>query len=824
MSISLETLALANAYAKKQGGGGGGSVTVDTALSTTSKNPVQNKVLTGKINEVVEEVDELKSSLSRDEDEIKDLQGQVFTYKQNGVYNVTAGTYFTTSTFSGWITDYVALKDMSVEKFLIPIKARSTAITKVRLFYGTGSYIDTTSTDYTDIDVNIPANTRETIAFEKKVTIAQDDHFFVGYACNQYCDMQGYNELAPSYGGSAYQGSGNLPSNSNWYNSYATTYKSELYYIEKIDVIPVDSIAPIQQPKLAFAELIEPKNLLNVDDEDQCKIGCWYYNTNVGSPVIAKDLHGQYAYTAVKVKVYDATAVTISTYPATPNSPKVYWMGAVDKDMILLEYSLINTTVPVTYNNLPENTYYVLFSVTTMNTEILDTIIVVKGTTAATKYVKGEGEKWKLNKCKAESLNEEEDVSYLKLPVAYDLVVGDTFQLFKKGIVNAVNPDIYDVVFTCSKGKAFTRFFEITPDTAETLPLNVSIYGEGHKLLDSGVVNLVIRAKATSPQSTVNVLCVGDSLTNYGQWPKELYRRLTANDGTPIGDNLSNINFIGTRENGGVHYEGYGGWTFASYNTANVGSNAKVITCTHDKTEADDQHSIYKDSTNATWKLETIEAGQIKILAVSGEGADFPSTGTLTWVSGGVHHSNIVYTASANAPGNPFWDADEKKVDFEAYCEGLGVSGIDYVFVLLGWNNLGTTESAYKTAAQTFIGNVKASYPNAKIVLMGLEIPARDGLANNYGANNGYAYYYKVQQYAFEMDKWYEDIAADNTNVLHINIAGQFDTENNMRTSTRLVNTRNPNTETYQSNGVHPAESGYLQIADAAYRAITGLL
>ena len=41
MAVSIETLALA----RKNGGGGGGSVTVDSALSDSSTNPVQNKVV-----------------------------------------------------------------------------------------------------------------------------------------------------------------------------------------------------------------------------------------------------------------------------------------------------------------------------------------------------------------------------------------------------------------------------------------------------------------------------------------------------------------------------------------------------------------------------------------------------------------------------------------------------------------------------------------------------------------------------------------------------------------------------------------------------------
>lgn len=415
------------------------------------------------------------------------------------------------------------------------------------------------------------------------------------------------------------------------------------------------------------------------------------------------------------------------------------------------------------------------------------------------------------------------DVEYIKAPSEYNLVVGDTFQLFYKGIINAVHPENYDVVINCSKGKAFERFYEITPSTAETLSMTISLYGLNHELLESKLVSLNIHEKASSPSAVKNVLCVGNSLTVNGEWVKEVHRRLTQTGGTPEGDGLNNINFIGTKVSNGVHYEGYGGWTFRSYNTENVSENSKVITCSHDKTQ-DDQHSIYKASNNSTWKLETIENGQIKILNVSGSPSTFPSTGSLTWVSGGTNHNDIVYTASANSAGNPFWDSATGKVDFATYASNLGASSIDYVYVLLGWNSAGTREADYKAMAQTFIDNVHASFPNAEIVLIGLEIPARNGLANNYGATGIYSQYFALMQYVFSLDKWYADLASDNANVSSINLSGQFDTEYNMQTATRQVNTRNSATETYQSNGVHPANSGYMQIADAVYRDITAKL
>ena len=407
----------------------------------------------------------------------------------------------------------------------------------------------------------------------------------------------------------------------------------------------------------------------------------------------------------------------------------------------------------------------------------------------------------------------------LSLPNEYQLVVGDTFELFWKGIIQAVNLYNYNIRATCSIGSCYSRKFEVTPSATGTFPLTISIEDNGGNVLDTATVNLVVNEVATSPATTKNVLCVGDSLLSNGQWAFESYRRLTASGGTPIGAGLTNIDYIGTKTLNGAGFEGYGGWTFYSYNTSMASNEFVWVSCTHTKTAAD-QHSIYQDTNGAHWKIETIEPTRLKMIRTSGTTA-MPSSGTLTYVSGGTDTSNIVYTSSATAAGNPFWNESSESVDFAAYASRLGVSTIDYCYVMLGWNSTGASESAYKSQVRTFIDNLLSDFPNCKIAVMGIEVPSLDGIGRNYGCS--WNYYDKLKK-VFVFNKWYAEIADEYANVHFVNIAGQFDTENNMQTDTRFVNVRNSATEVYQSNGVHPATSGYNQIADAVYRDITAQL
>lgn len=405
------------------------------------------------------------------------------------------------------------------------------------------------------------------------------------------------------------------------------------------------------------------------------------------------------------------------------------------------------------------------------------------------------------------------DTVAVHMPAEYRLVTGDTFELFWKGIVEAFDPYAHDILCKCDIGSCFARKFSVMPSTTGDHNLTVSVRDNAGNVLGSASTVLKVVHKASSPSSPKNVLCVGDSLTAPGIWPHELDRRLTGTGGTPIADGLSNIKFIGTQKHNDTAFEGYGGWTFTTYNRESKSTAYVWITCTHDKTVAD-QHSTYRDANGAVWKIETIETSKLKMIRQSGS-TSMPVSGTLTHASGGEHMSSIVFTASETAAGNPFWDENEGKVNFASYAQRIGASSIDYCYVLLGWNATGSSENAYKTEVRTFINNLLASYPSCVVVLMGVQVPSLDGFGTSYGCD--WNYMDKLRR-VHDFDQWYADVAAEYSNVHTVSVAGQFDAEYGYPTSIVPVNVRSSKTEDRQSNGVHPSNDGYMQIADAAYR------
>lgn len=410
----------------------------------------------------------------------------------------------------------------------------------------------------------------------------------------------------------------------------------------------------------------------------------------------------------------------------------------------------------------------------------------------------------------------------IKLPEKYDLVVGDNFELFYKGIFNAIDPLRFDFELSFDEGNyghSYRRKFEWTPTERDIgdHKLYITVRDDDGCEIDSSSVILRVVPIPTSPRTEKVVLCIGDSLTRNGVWCAEAYRRLTAKDGSPVGYGLKNIRFIGDKVLDGAGYVGYGGWQFNSYNTEYKNGKNYNIYGNFDKTDAD-QHSLYKDEAGNVWKLESISEGEIKIIMEAGAPRTLPSFGRLVHESGGENSEDIVYSSSAETAGNPLWNSETSRVDFSKFTEDHGAEKIDFCYVLLGWNATNLDECRFKSHAREFLDNLLSAYPDCKITLMGLQVPSRDGMGQNYGV--AWKYYEKLQA-VWNINKWYVEISKEDkysSSVEYMNLAGQFDTEYSMPTKEVAVNNRLSETEIRQCNGVHPAQSGYLQIADAVLR------
>ena len=423
----------------------------------------------------------------------------------------------------------------------------------------------------------------------------------------------------------------------------------------------------------------------------------------------------------------------------------------------------------------------------------------------------------------------------ITLPDVFHAVVSDTLQLFYRGIVEHPYPYQYNIEFRCDIGKNTARYFEVTPEAGQVgdHTLRVNVRDHLDNILATGTTILRVHAVGASPEIRKNVLCVGDSLTSSGTWCREALRRLTEAGGTPAGHELSNIRFIGTKKNGPCGYEGYGGWTWASYLSAPTATKLGMwVYCSHDK-DSTDQHSLWEDASGNIWSMETIETTRIKFTRYQDHTAPMPlGAGTLHHYQNATHTADINYDETVYAEGNPFWDSDEGQVNFRTYCERNGFDRVDYMVTLLSWNGMAaSTYSNSETLITNHVTNAKQlirilheQYPNAKVKMMGIQLPSvNGGTGHSYGANSQYSNWYGLVRSVMNMNRAYQEMANEDefsSYVEFINISGQFDSENNMPRQSKAVNTRSSVTEQVGTNGVHPATEGYYQIGDAAYRAL----
>lgn len=427
-------------------------------------------------------------------------------------------------------------------------------------------------------------------------------------------------------------------------------------------------------------------------------------------------------------------------------------------------------------------------------------------------------------------------MKYINLAKEYDLVVGDVFELFYRGIICLHNPYKYYIFVRCEKGSPYDRYYTFKPSKSDVgdYPLTISLIDDDGNVIDKESTILHIH-EPKQPKNKLNVLCIGDSITFNGVWPKEGFRRFTKNDGTPVGLGYENtLKMIGTcqKEESGsmVGYEGYGSWTWKSFCTNDLVSTTSPVWIDVDSHNLDenDQHSVWKSGT-LEWILESIEPKRLKFKRGSNNFTPLPKIeNVFEHVNGGIHHSSINVLKHEFELGNPFWNEKINDIDFKYYVEKNNFETIDLVYILLTWNGLykpyNTDFSHHTDYAKYLIRKIHEAYPNAHITLLGIQIcSVNGGIASNYGANGPYSDTFGTITTAFNYNKCIQALTEEDefkSYCRYVDTKAQFDSEYNMPSIDKPVNSRSKIVEKIGTNGVHPNMDGYLQIGDVFYRAL----
>jgi hypothetical protein len=383
---------------------------------------------------------------------------------------------------------------------------------------------------------------------------------------------------------------------------------------------------------------------------------------------------------------------------------------------------------------------------------------------------------------------------------------------------------------------SFTSFTDSTP-TAGERNLVFKVYDDNQNVLAQSSTILKLVNYPKSPVNEKHILCIGSSTIDGGEIVGETQRRLLTNNGTPEGNGLSNITFVGRQivSYGGqtVHLEGNSGWAWKDYATEGRGARTFrfYLSGSGNQVVQGNQYTNNGHVYTVT-EVNTIEGVETIKCETDASTSSPTASGTLTPISGATY-SALTYTSAVQDSSNPFWDSMNQKLDFTSYVNNYCDGSIDIVYTLLGVNAMFEGVAAQEGYVRTFIESLHTEFPNCKIVLATDAYPSMKLMMPGYGANGDYfANTYKVKVWMADVFNMYKSLSKEYSTRTEDPIdvsfelwAAQVDIDYNSEVMEKAVNTRNNSyKEPYAANTIHPGIKGYYQEADALYRSIVANL
>lgn len=350
----------------------------------------------------------------------------------------------------------------------------------------------------------------------------------------------------------------------------------------------------------------------------------------------------------------------------------------------------------------------------------------------------------------------------LLLPPAVYAVPGHEISIYFDNVILTPCAKNYLFDADCKFGRQDQERWRCIPDAKDTgsFPFSLKVFDCSDKLAGEASTTVYLTPENAGAGKNISLLIVGDSLTDASVYPKELYK-LFKNEGNP------NVKFIGSHGGHGAEvkegvpgHEGRGGWTWNSF-------------CTR-------------------WADEAAK--------------------------------DKVYRSKS-----PFLVLKEGKpvLDFKAYCDKYNDGKApDFITVMLGINDSfgANDETIEKTIdnmfqyADTLLAEFRKVGPETKIGIVLIPPPAatQDAFGSNYKCGQTRWQYRKNQHRVVE--RLIQKFAGkEKENLFIIPAYVNIDCVNNYPKKQETINSRTTAKISRDSNGVHPAAEGYLQIADSIY-------
>ena len=353
----------------------------------------------------------------------------------------------------------------------------------------------------------------------------------------------------------------------------------------------------------------------------------------------------------------------------------------------------------------------------------------------------------------------------LILPDTIPAVAGIECNLYFDNVVLSAHPDrlLFDAI--CSKGKQQTERWTWIPSEADagSHSLELIVRDEQNQKLASARTTIQVASANRGAGKNATLLMIGDSLTHASIYPKRVVER---------GDHLAGpkVVLMGSHaplsETPAIRHEGYGGWTAKRFVTHFTGT------------------------------------------ARTGEYAK--------------RGSPFLYKSESELP----------KLDFSAYCRDTNEGRFpDVATIFLGPNDIFSFDDDsleggiddMLTHLDQLVQMLNSAAPKTKVAIL-LPVPpaaSQDAFGSNYGSGQTRWQYRRNQHRLVEsMFKRYGRASSDSTNALRVSLIPTYlgvDCVNNYPTELVLANGTTDIKITRQSNGVHPAASGYQQIGDMVF-------
>lgn len=398
------------------------------------------------------------------------------------------------------------------------------------------------------------------------------------------------------------------------------------------------------------------------------------------------------------------------------------------------------------------------------------TLLVAGGLSALMMALAGCNSMCPAAKCKAEKAEAQAVLCQQKnifIPKNIYAVEGIECNIYFKNVFLAVNHKNFIFDVNCAVGQQEASRWTLVPGkniVNKSYKLTLKVYNSQEKLVAQDVATVHILPANAAAGKKVNILIVGDSLTNATYYPARLHE-LCAASKAPELKMIGSHSGSGRPVNaGGVAHEGYGGWRWTTF--------------------------LSKYNPNPDPKARNAYAATSKFLFPKADGS-------------GVEFSLKKYLAKYNNGQLP------DVITFQL--------GVNDVFSSTA-ENLDKNIAAILDNADKLIAAFRKEAPDALIGVGFVTAGAnQDAFGYNYKCNQtAWGYYRNSFRLNQAMDKHFADYP--DKKVVMIPSNTNLDCENNFPARPAAINAHLPKTMYLkQNNGVHPAPAGYRQMGDTYY-------